>query len=36
VTARANAFGTSNIVLLMKFAPSTKPFAYDVIKLNVN
>jgi len=36
VYASANSFGSSNIVLLMKFSPSSKPFAYDVVNLTVN
>jgi hypothetical protein len=36
VHAEANAFGSSNIVMLMKFSPSSKPFTDDVINLTVN
>ncbi len=32
----ANAFGSSNIVLLMKFSSGSKPFAYEFINLTVN
>jgi hypothetical protein len=36
VYAAANSFGSSNIVLLMKFSPDSRPFAYDVVNLMVN
>ncbi|MGD6933580.1 MAG: hypothetical protein ACQCN5_05180 [Candidatus Bathyarchaeia archaeon] len=36
VHASANSFGASNVVLLMKYSPSSRPFAYDVINLTIN
>jgi hypothetical protein len=36
VHAEANAYGSSNIVMLMKVSPSSRPFAYDVINLTIN
>jgi hypothetical protein len=36
VHAAANSFGSSNVVLLLKYSPSTRPLAYDVISLTVN
>lgn len=32
----ANAYGSSNVVLLLKITPSTRPFAYDGVSLTVN
>ncbi len=36
VHAAANSFGGSNVILLMKYTPSNRPFAYDIINLTIN
>lgn len=36
VHASANAYASSNVVLLMKYRSSSTPFAYDVVNLTVN
>jgi hypothetical protein len=36
LSASANAFGSSSVVLLLKITPSTRPFCYDVLSLAVS
>ena len=36
ISAKANNFGTTNLIFQIRISPSTRPYVYDVINLTVN